>query len=168
MERQMAPRTPRIVPGDARKRLTDVAAAYSEGTLGIPSPFFPDPDLPTVTLAPQGDGPLGTQIVDVTYPSTYMPFLPAARELVETVVENRTCHARWWTSGGGRPTLVLLHGWGGGNYWVTSRTFVVPYWLRHGYDVVAFTLPYHGARAPRRAQLGPSSGALFPSPNPLR
>ncbi len=38
----------------------------------------------------------------------------------------------------------------------------MPYWLRHGYDVAAFVLPYHGARAP-----GPS-GALFPSPNPLR
>ena len=43
---------------------------------------------------------------------------------------------------------MLLHGWGGGNHWVTARTFLVPYWLRHGFDVVAFVLPFHGARAP--------------------
>jgi pimeloyl-ACP methyl ester carboxylesterase len=38
----------------------------------------------------------------------------------------------------------------------------VSYWLRHGYDVAAFVLPFHGERAP-----GPS-GALFPSSNPMR
>jgi pimeloyl-ACP methyl ester carboxylesterase len=166
MERQMAPRTPRIDPS-ARTRLVDLAAAYGDGTLGTPSPFFPTPDLPHVTLSPAGDGPLGTQVVDLAFPSTYVPFVPAARELLDRISENDTVHARWWTSGKGRPTIVLLHGWGGGHHWVTARTFVVPYWLRHGYDVAAFVLPFHGPRAPEtRAPV--RSGALFPSPNPLR
>jgi pimeloyl-ACP methyl ester carboxylesterase len=168
MERRMAPRAPSIDPGDARKRLVELAAAYSTDTLGNPSPFFPTPEIPEVRVSPVGEGPLGTQVVDLAYPSTYVPFLPHARDLLERVTENQIAHARWWTSGRGRPTIVLLHGWGGGNYWVTARTFVVPYWLRHGYDVVAFTLPYHGQRAPEVQQMGPRSGALFPSPNPLR
>jgi len=73
-----------------------------------------------------------------------------------------TAHARWWTSDRGRPTIVMLQGWGGGAYWMEERAFAIPYWLRHGYDVVAFQLPFHGARAPG------NSGALFPSANPLR
>jgi len=169
MERRMAPRTPRLDPTDARARLVDLAAAYGQDTLGVPSPFFPAPALPRVTRAPVGDGPLGTQVVDLAYASEYEPFLPAARDLYGTVRENHTAYARWWTSGHGRPTIVLIHGWGGGNHWVTERTFLVPYWLRHGFDVAAFVLPYHGDRAPTGR--GPASARRsisWPSPNPLR
>jgi len=163
----MAPRTPKIDPGDARGRLLDLARDYSAGTLGTPSRFFPDPDAPRVKLSPAGDGPLGTQVVDLTFGSDYQPFHPAGRDSYLAITENMTAYARWWTSGKGRPTIVLLHGWGGGNHWVTARTFVLPYWLRHGYDVVAFQLPFHGERAPATGQVV-KSGALFPSPNPLR
>jgi pimeloyl-ACP methyl ester carboxylesterase len=153
-------------PGNARARLVGLAAAYGDGTLGTPSRFFPAPDQPAVRKTPLGDGPLGTQVVDLSYPSEYEPFLPAARDLHLRATENLTAHARWWTSGRGRPTMVLLHGWGGGNHWVTERTFAVAYWLRHGYDVAAFVLPFHGHRAPGTGAM--RSGALFPSPNPLR
>jgi pimeloyl-ACP methyl ester carboxylesterase len=167
MERRMAPRTPRIETADARGKLIELAGFYNAGTLDAPSRFFPIPTVPDVTLSPIGDGPLGTQIVDLSFASDYAPFHPAARAAYLSVTENQTAHARWWTSDRGRPTIVMLHGWGGGNYWVTARTFVVPYWLRHGYDVVAFQLPFHGERAPNTGQVV-KSGALFPSPNPLR
>jgi pimeloyl-ACP methyl ester carboxylesterase len=169
MELRMAPRTRRIEPSDARARLVGLAAAYGDGTLGHPSRFFPAPADPTVKITPVGNGPLGTQVVDLSYPSEYEPFLPAARDLHLRVTENLTSHARWWTSGRGRPTIVLLHGWGGGNHWVTERAFAVPYWLRHGYDVAAFVLPFHGDRAPGAQPMrAMRSGALFPSPNPMR
>jgi pimeloyl-ACP methyl ester carboxylesterase len=168
MERRMAPRAPRLDPsGDARARLIEVATTYGTGTLGVPSRFFPAPSAAELVLAPLGDGPLGTQIVDLRWRSDYEPFHPEARDLYLAATENATAHARWWTSDRGRPTIVILHGWGGGNHWVTARTFVVPYWLRHGYDVVAFQLPFHGERAPATGQVV-RSGALFPSPNPLR
>ena len=163
----MAPRTPRIEQGDARQRLIELARDYSDGTLGAPSRFFADPDAPRVKLVPAGDGPLGTHVVDLTFPSDYQPFHPAGRDSYLSIVENMTAHARWWTSDKGRPTIVLLHGWGGGNHWFTARSFVVPYWLRHGYDVAAFQLPFHGERAPAAGGVV-KSGALFPSPNPLR
>ncbi|MDX2087920.1 MAG: hypothetical protein SFX73_08725 [Kofleriaceae bacterium] len=165
MTRRMAPRSS---PADAnaRQRLIDLAAAYNQGTLGTPSRFFPAPSTPAVTVSAQGQGPLDTHVVDLAFPSEYDPFHPAARDLHLRVRENLTAHARWWTSGRGRPTIVLLHGWGGGNYWLESRTFVVPYWLRHGFDIAAFVLPFHAARAPGGG-IG-ASGALFPSTNPLR
>ena len=158
----MAPRTPRIDPTDAYAQMVELARAYGDGTLGHPSPFFPEPAAPDVALKSLGEGPLGTQVVDLTFRSEYVPFLPAAREAYLAAHENFTAHARWWTSDRGRPTIVLLHGWAGGNPWMTQRTFVVPYWLRHGYDVVAFVLPFHAQRAPDGAH------ASWPSPNPLR
>ena len=151
---------------DRRAQLVELAAAYRDRTLGVPSRFFPSPDEPAVRVTPLGDGPLGTQTVDLSYPSDYQPFLPAARDLHLRATQNLTAHARWWTSGRGRPTIVLLHGWGGGNHWVTERAFGTAYWLRHGYDVAAFVLPYHGARAPGTGAM--RSGALFPSINPMR
>ena len=143
----MAPRTPKL-DGDPRVELIDLARVYSDGTLGLPSRFFPEPELPDVALTPLGDGPHGTQIVDLTYTTNYQPFHPASRDGYLAHRENETAHARWWTSDRGRPTIVMIHGWGGGNHWVTARAFVVPYWLKHGYDVVSFVLPYHGERAP--------------------
>ena len=176
----MAPRTPKIDAADARTDLLALSRAYRDGTLGLPSPFFPAPAEPVMTITPRGEGPLGTHVVDLAYPSEYQPFLPAARDVHLRTTENLTAHARWWTSGKphgrgarsnpggiaevdrGRPTIVLLHGWGGGNHWVTARSFQVSYWLRHGFDVAAFVLPLHGDRAPG------ASGALFPSGNPMR
>ncbi|HTR52987.1 MAG TPA: alpha/beta fold hydrolase [Kofleriaceae bacterium] len=163
MERRMAPRTPTLDPSDARRQMIDLARAYSEGNLGHPSPFFPEPAVPRVELRAAGDGPLGTQVVDLAFRSDYVPFLPAARDGYLAHTENMTAHARWWTSDRGRPTIVLLHGWGGGNYWLETRAFVIPYWLRHGYDIVAFQLPFHGERAQ-----GTQTLPNWPSPNPLR
>jgi pimeloyl-ACP methyl ester carboxylesterase len=166
MERRMGGRTPPL--GDARARLIEVARAYGDGTLGHPSPFFPAPATPEVTLAPAGDGPLGTQVVDLSFRSDYVPFLPEARDAYLACSENLTAYARWWTSDRGRPTIVMLHGWGGGNYWLEERTFGVPYWLRHGYDVVAFQLPFHGFRAPKTRSVLAAMLPNFPSSNPLR
>ena len=150
----MAPRTPPIDRRDARTSLVDLAALYNAGTLGVPSPFFPTPPTPEIALTPQGEGPLGTQVVDLAWESRVPAVPPAARDLHLRVRENLTAHARWWTSDRGRPTIVLLHGWGGGGHWVTARAFVVPYWLRHGFDVAAFVLPY-----PRRARPGRAASA---------
>lgn len=157
------PNDPRSAP-DLRTRLIALAAAYGDGTLGTPSGFFPDPAAPAMQIARLGDGPLGTQVFDLSYASDYEPFLPAARDLHLRASENLTARARWWSSGRGRPTIVLIHGWGGGHHWVTQRAFAVPYWLRHGYDVASFVLPFHGDRTPA----GMRSGEAFPSPNPLR
>jgi pimeloyl-ACP methyl ester carboxylesterase len=163
VERRMSHRRPpRHDPAEAYAQMIELARRYGDGTLAHPSPFFPAPGLPDIQLRAGGDGPLGTQVFDLSFRSEYTPYLPAARDPYLAVTQNFTAHARWWTSDGGRPTIVMLHGWRGGNHWVTQRAFIVSYWLRHGYDVAAFVLPFHGERAP-----GPS-GALFPSPNPMR
>lgn len=163
MERRMAPRSPRVHGPDAREKLLAITRHYTSGTLSVPSPFFPEPSCPNVTVSPRGEGPLGTRVFDLCFPSDYQPFHPEARDSYLAYVENMKCHARWWTSDRGRPTIVLIHGWGAGHHWVSQRAFDIPYWLRHGWDVVSFMLPFHGLRS-ATGGLNP----IWPTPNPLR
>lgn len=159
----MSPRTPRVHAADARDKLLAITRAYTTGTLTAPSAFFPAPNVPQMVMSPQGDGPVGTQVVDLSWSSEYQPFLPEARDMYLASTENMTAHARWWTSDRGRPTIVMIHGWGAGSHWMNERAFQVPYWLRHGYDVAAFVLPFHGVRS-ATGSLNPA----WPTPNPLR
>ncbi len=164
MERKMragAPRTGEL--RDARVRLIELAERYGGDALGLPSRFFPEPAMPEVREEKSGGA------IDLTFPSTYVPFARSYLDEHERWRENLTMHARLHSKGPGRPALVLIHGWGGGAYWLEERAFVVPYWLRHGWDVVLAQLPFHGARAPRlHGEATARSGALFPSANLVR
>lgn len=161
MDRRVPPRAMTTAPaGETRDKLIELTRAYNEGTLGVPSAFFPTPFLPTVALSPLGNGPLGTQVADLSFRSDYQPFLPSARDRYLAFAQNMTAHARWWTSDRGRPTIIVLHGLRAGSHWLSERVFDVSYWLRHGYDVVAFQLPFHGKRA-QTDRRSPS----WPSPN---
>jgi pimeloyl-ACP methyl ester carboxylesterase len=158
MERKMTARPRHRDPvagqGDPRLRLGELARAYNDTS----RPFFAVPEVPEVRATARGE-----HCFDLAFDSAYVPFHPDAHDFHGRIRENHTAHARWWVAEGERrPTIVMIHGWGGGHHWMTARSFVVPYWLRHGFDVATFVLPFHGARAPD------ASGALFPSPNPLR
>jgi len=73
--------------------------------------------------------------------------------------ENQQVHARWIRGGEApRPTVVLLHGYLGGNLALEERVWPVSWMLSRGLDVVLGVLPFHGPR--RRA------GRLSPPPFP--
>ncbi len=169
MERRMAGSADRqraSVPDDAHARLTDLARRYGDGTLGLPSGFFPAPPPPSVRARP-----VDARVEHLTWASGYRPFLDEHREDHHRWIENATAHARLYRGepgGAPRPALVLLHGWGGGAWWLEERAFAVSYWVSRGFDVAVFQLPFHGERAPAAAGRGPRSGALFPSPNVVR
>src|SRR5262245_1219139 len=165
MERRVRPASPRRAPRDARQLLVDLASRYGDdNTLGVPSAFFPEPKPAAIARTRAGQGPHGATIYDLAFPSEYKPYLAAYRDEHQRHRENLIAHARMWTRGPGRPAIILLHGWGGGTYWITERTFAVEYWLRHEFDVIAFQLPLHGHRAPSTGPLPARSGALFLSP----
>lgn len=154
----------------ARARLLEIIAAYGTGTRALPSPFFLVPDRPTLHLSrvsAAGDGPQGSQVDDVTFASGYLPYWSGVREAYLSYRENLHAHARWWRvrdRRAPRPTLIVVHGWRAGAHWMSERVFEVPYWLRHGFDVLAFQLPFHGNRTPE----GVASGALFLTRNLAR
>lgn len=170
MERRLrshAPRRTELL--DARTRLLALAAHYSRGTLGVPSPFFPEPAPVAATETPVGPGPEGARVIDVALPSTYVPW---SRDYLDDHArerENLTVHARVYRvpparGAAPRPVMVCIHGLGGGAYWLEERAFAVPYWLRQGFDVALAQLPFHG----RRLAPGRPRGTMFPSPNLVR
>jgi dienelactone hydrolase len=158
--------------GLLRDKALEIAAAYAEDTRELPSRFFPAPERAELTLTAvlaAGEGPQGSRVTDLTFPSTYQPFWSGIRDSYLNYRENQRGHARWWrlparAEAAPRPTLILIHGWRAGAHWMSERVFEVPYWLRHGFDVVAFQLPFHGGRTPE----GGASGALFLTRNLAR
>lgn len=158
-------------PGELRDRALEIARAYGEGAGGL---FFPAPERlepADLRLVELGQGVAQSWVCDLSFSSTYLPFWSGAREAYLSYRENLTAHARWWRParttplpGGKRTAIALVHGWRAGAHWVSERVFEVAYWLRHGFDVIAFQLPLHGARTPE----GVASGALFLTRNLAR
>lgn len=164
MGRQMARSGPRRPPRNSVELLRELGAFYGRPEhFADPNAFFAPPPPVTVEAARREELPRGGAIVDLSFPSPYVPHLPEYRDEHARRVENLTAHARWFRSARPRTVMICLHGWGGGNYFVESRAFVARYWMRCGLDVVLFQLPFHGRRAP-----GGRSGALFPSPHVVR
>ena len=171
MERRMAGPAARHdahIPDDAHRKLVALADRYRDDTLGLPSRFFPEPPRPELRARPLGQAH-GASVTELVWSSGYRPFLPEYRDEHHRWVENHTARARRYARPGGpRPTMVVIHGWGGGAWWLEERAFAIGYWLARGFDVVLFQLPFHGERAPAGVGRGPRSGALFPSANVVR
>lgn len=153
---------------DARARLAELARIYSRDTLGEPSSFFSPPVPAPLRARRRGQGPEGSTIWDLQQDSDYQPFWTGARDEYLSHRENLCSHARWWRLPRGvhaqaRPVLIVVHGWLAGSHWMSERVFEIPYWLHHGFDVVAFQLPFHGLRAPQDRR-----GPMFPSGNLAR
>jgi pimeloyl-ACP methyl ester carboxylesterase len=170
MEAQMSRSAPRRgVMRDARARLIELATAYGRPEhFARADTFFKPPAEPRVIATQHGDSTSTARVHDLRFASAFEPFLASYRDEYLAHLENRTAHARWLhgpsLAQAPRPTLILLHGWGGGSYPIEQRAFVATYWCHAGFDVVLFQLPFHGQRAPRSGR----SGALFPSPHVAR
>lgn len=77
---------------------------------------------------------------------------PALREGYARHRRNRIARAQHWRHDpdeGPRPTLCVIHGFAGSPYWFNSAFFSLPWFFYNGYDVLLFTLPFHGRRQSR-------------------
>lgn len=60
---------------------------------------------------------------------------------------NLNAHAQYWRHPDGpRRTLIFIHGYVASGYRLNSWAFSLPWFYKHGYDVMLYTLPFHGAR----------------------
>ncbi len=92
----------------------------------------------------------GATINDVRWPSRYQPFVPdvAKRYLAREL--NMAAHTRIFSGGPTpRPTMILIHGYLGGENRLEQRFWPIGWLLRRGMDVALFVLPFHGPRRPR-------------------
>jgi hypothetical protein len=134
--------------------------------LSDPHSFFAPPECPpTVREARVRRLPDGAS-VDLEFPSGFVPVYAAARPDFLRFPENRIVRARWWRhAGGGRPVVLCLHGYASGHPGVDGLAFDARGLYRAGFDVVLYTLPFHGRRRPRGAR---KSGEGFFGPDMAR
>jgi pimeloyl-ACP methyl ester carboxylesterase len=130
-------------------RLRDVPL---EGFFAEPEPISPG-ERRVRSLGPAGG------VFDLSWQSPFAPLDSEVAERYQAAPENRVAVARHFrspsaTSGGLRPVAILVHGYMAGTFAVEERIWPIARLTAVGFDVVLFTLPFHGLRA------RPGSGAV--------
>nr|WP_244168257.1 alpha/beta fold hydrolase [Mycobacterium paraffinicum] len=134
---------------------------YAElGARRDPQESFPAPtESPRVSsrrASPLTEWVAGGTVENVAFPSSFAAINPAMRRQWASWRSNNTVRAQHWRHDDGpRPTLCVIHGFMGSSYLANGRFFALPWYYRAGYDVLLYTLPFHGKRAER---LSPFSG----------
>jgi pimeloyl-ACP methyl ester carboxylesterase len=89
---------------------------------------------------------------NLRFQSSFRAVNPALREARAGFRRNNVVHAQHWRHDDGpRPTLCLIHGFMGSAYLFNGLFFSLPWFYRAGYDVMLYTLPFHGRRAERNS-----------------
>lgn len=87
------------------------------------------------------------------------PFTPVNDALHDRYLRhsrNRVARAQHWRHHGSpRPTICVIHGFLADPYWVNSKLLELRWFYGKGYDILLFTLPFHGKR---QGKLSPFSG----------
>jgi Prolyl oligopeptidase family len=125
-----------------------------------PAKSFPAPtELPRVSSrrANRLAERLARATVDnISFPSSFTAINPAMRTRWSALKANNVVHAQHWRHNDGpHPTLCVMHGFMGSSYLVNGRFFTLPWYYGSGYDVLMYTLPFHG---PRAEKCSPFSG----------
>jgi dienelactone hydrolase len=151
--------------GDRRAALEELIAFYRP--LQLEDAFFPSPPSPRL-VAEQRRGALpgGGRIVDVKWESRYVPTWDKARADYLSFDANRWVFARLYEQPAAAPSVLCIHGYTGGNFFVEERAFVARWIYGLGVNVAMIALPFHGARAVDLD--GKTRAASWPSTNPAR
>ncbi|MCW2686348.1 MAG: hypothetical protein JWR37_1238 [Mycobacterium sp.] len=85
---------------------------------------------------------------NIRFASSFEAVNPAMRDKWHGLTRNNVVHAQHWRhTDGPHPTLCVIHGFMGSAYLVNGLFFSLPWFYRSGYDVLLYTLPFHGRRA---------------------
>jgi pimeloyl-ACP methyl ester carboxylesterase len=154
----MLPRvaTAALRPADAIAE-RDSLRFYAElGEAQDPELSFPAPtELPRVSSRPANpvaEWMAHGRVHNIKFKSSFSAINPAVRELRRGYERNNVVHAQHWVHDDGpHPTLCLIHGFMGSAYLFNGLFFSLPWFYRSGYDVLLYTLPFHGRRAERHS-----------------
>jgi pimeloyl-ACP methyl ester carboxylesterase len=89
----------------------------------------------------------GGSIVDLSWSSGFVPLDPEVTERYGSARENALAVARHFRRDLARPVVILIHGYMAGPFAFEERIWPIKRLERAGFDVVLFTLPFHGLRA---------------------
>ena len=135
--------------GRDHREATKFYAALAD-TAGVGDLFPPVPDDVDVDIQPTGRllwAPEVCHADRLTFTSTHSVINPAVRDAFAGHKRNSLVQAMHWRGGDEpRPTIIVVHGFTGSPYWLSSSFFQLPWFYRNGCDVVLATLPFHGPR----------------------
>ena len=119
-----------------------------------PDLSFPAPtELPRVSSRPANpvaEWMAKGSVHNIRFNSSFEAVNPAVREQWRGYERNNVVHAQHWRHDDGpHPTLCVIHGFMGSPYLFNGLFFSLPWFYRSGYDVLLYTLPFHG-RARRK------------------
>jgi pimeloyl-ACP methyl ester carboxylesterase len=128
-----------------------------------PSAFFAEPPRGvSVSARPATMAtfkPKNGTVEDLRFSSPFVPVNPRLHRSWRRNTRNQTAHARWWRHRDGpRKTIAAIHGFCADAYWLNTWFFALPLLYELGYDLLLFTLPFHGQR---QSRLSPFSGHGF-------
>ncbi|MDG4663184.1 alpha/beta fold hydrolase [Mycobacterium sp. 236(2023)] len=124
----------------------DLAAAKNP-ELSFPAPTSP-PRVSSRPANPIAEWVAHGNVSNIRFQSSFQAVNPALRDQCSSFERNNVVHAQHWRHGDGpRPTLCLIHGFMGSAYLFNGLFFSLPWFYRCGYDVMLYTLPFHGRRA---------------------
>ncbi|OBA84107.1 peptidase [Mycobacterium sp. 1164966.3] len=87
-------------------------------------------------------------VENIEFASSFRAINPALRKQWSQLRSNNIVRAQHWRHDDGpRPTLCVIHGFMGSSYVLNGLFFSLPWYYRSGYDVLLYTLPFHGRRA---------------------
>jgi pimeloyl-ACP methyl ester carboxylesterase len=87
-------------------------------------------------------------VENIAFASSFEAVNPVLRKHWQTLPRNNVVRAQHWRHDDGpRPTLCVIHGFLGSAYLLNGLFFSLPWYYRSGYDVLLYTLPFHGRRA---------------------
>ena len=133
-------------------------ASHHDPALSFPAPT----EVPTVTSRranPVAEYIARGNVHNLSFESSFEPVNPDLRPQWEKLKRNNVVWAQHWRHDDGpRPTLCVIHGFMGSPYLFNGLFFSLPWFYRTGYDVMLYTLPFHGRRAEKGS---PFSGYGF-------
>lgn len=120
-----------------------------------PNFIFPPPpsDVPVRAKRTRPVWARGISRVEMlSFKSPYQVRYEKIRDQFESHTRNSIARAMHWRhSDSPRPTIIVVHGFTGSPYWFNSTFFQLPWFYKHGCDVVLALLPFHGQRNDRPA-----------------
>jgi pimeloyl-ACP methyl ester carboxylesterase len=123
--------------------------AAKDPELSFPAPKEP-PRVSSRPANPIAEWTAHGRVNDIRFKSSFEAVNPAVRQRRLGYARNNVVHAQHWQHDDGpHPTLCLIHGFMGSAYLFNGLFFSLPWFYRSGYDVLLYTLPFHGRRAER-------------------
>ena len=122
-------------------------AGGHDPSLSFPAPTEP-PRISSRPANPIAEWMAKGSVHNIRFDSSFEAVNPGLRDQCRGYVRNNVVHAQHWRHDDGpHPTLCVIHGFMGSPYLFNGLFFSLPWFFRSGYDVMLYTLPFHGARA---------------------